>query len=40
MILGVEAVNIRNGGGLKHLKQFLEFNSKVNYFKRIIVYTN
>lgn len=40
MILGVEAVNIRSGGGLKHLKTFIELNSKKNYFRKIIVYTN
>ena len=40
MILGIEAVNIRSGGGLKHLISFLEECSKTNSFKKIIVFTN
>jgi hypothetical protein len=40
LILGIEAVNIRSGGGLKHLKKFLKINSEKNYFKQIVVYTN
>ena len=40
MILGVEAVNIRSGGGLKHLKTFIKLNSKKKYFEKIVVYTN
>jgi len=40
MILGIEAVNIRNGGGLNHLINFLEKSSSTNYFKEIIVFTN
>ena len=40
MILGIEAVNIRNGGGLNHLQSFLNENSKTNYYKKIIIFTN
>ena len=39
-VLGIEAVNIRNGGGLNHLCNFLEENSKTNFFNNIIVFTN
>lgn len=39
-VLGIEAVNIRNGGGLNHLCNFLEENSKTNFFKKIVVFTN
>ena len=39
-IIGIEAVNIRNGGGLMHLKTFLEKNSQSNYFDKIVVFTN
>ena len=41
MILAIEAVNIRSGGGLKHLKGMLEhfINSKVD-FENIVVYTS
>ena len=39
-VLGIEAVNIRNGGGLNHLLNFLEENSKTNFFKNIVVFTN
>lgn len=40
MILGVEAVNIRDGGGLKHLINFLDKSSSINSFEKIIVFTN
>ena len=40
MILGIEAVNIRNGGGLNHLQNFLKENSKTNFYKKIIIFTN
>lgn len=40
MILGVEAINIRNGGGLNHLIKFLENSCKQNFYKKIIVFTN
>ena len=40
MILGVEAVNIRNGGGLNHLISFLDKSSLTNSFEKIIVFTN
>lgn len=40
MILGIEAINIRSGGGLKHLISFLEECSKTNSFKKVIVFTN
>jgi len=39
-VLGIEAVNIRNSGGLKHLIFFLEGCSNSNFFKKIIVFTN
>ena len=40
MIIGIEAVNIRNGGGLNHLQSFLNKNSKINFYKKIIIFTN
>lgn len=40
MIIGIEAVNIRNGGGLNHLIAFLERNNKSNFYDKIIVFTN
>ena len=40
MILGIEAVNIRNGGGLNHLISFLDKSSLTNSFEEIIVFTN
>ena len=40
MIIGIEAVNIRNGGGLNHLIAFLENSSQFNLYDKIIVFTN
>jgi hypothetical protein len=39
-VLGIEAVNIRNGGGLNHLMNFLSESSLTNSFIKIIVFTN
>lgn len=40
MTLGIEAVNIRNGGGLDHLRKMIEFTNRSNHFSKIVVFTN
>ena len=40
MILGIDAGNIRNSGGLTHLNEFLK-NFKPNlYFEKVVIWSN
>jgi glycosyltransferase involved in cell wall biosynthesis len=41
MILGIEASNIRSGGGVTHLKEFLwAYNPDLYKFKKVVVWAN
>lgn len=41
MILGIDATNIRSGGGLTHLKEILDNGNPIDYgFEKVIIWSN